>query len=111
MVAIGCNVSPPNVSSVGPIRASDSNLYKYLGKIRFFIKQYNAIIFSEMLGDEIDFSYATIDNIPLGSHDKISLCTKFKTPTLQPYNNYGVKCSHRMPMLSQLVQSSACWYP
>ena len=64
-----------------------------------------------MLGDEIDFSYATIDNIPLGSHDRISLCTKFKTPTLQPYNNYGVKCCHRMPMLSQLVQSSACWCP
>ena len=64
-----------------------------------------------MLGDEIDFSYATIDNIPLGSHDRISLCAKFKTPTLQPYNNYGVKCCHRMPMLSQLVQSSACSCP
>ena len=46
-----------------------------------------------MLGDEIDFSFATIDNIPLGSHDRISLCTKFKTPTLQPYNNYGIVLS------------------
>ena len=66
-----------------------------------------------MLGDEIDFSFATIDNIPLGSHDRLSLCTKFKTPTLQPYNDYGNSFVTKWPWCHIMitVQSTACSCP